>query len=113
MVPNEAGMDGGRYADADAHVDATMKDAGAAGQAEGAGPGGDAGDAGQVEDAPTDTWDGFDGFTCDPSKAAHDAPCVGDEAYGVFVAPAASGGSDTDGDGSRAKPYATVAHALG
>jgi hypothetical protein len=105
-----AGTDGGRDAGART-LDATMEDAGHdpgdAGEA-----GRDGGEAGQVLDAANDTWDGFDGFVCDPSNSPHDAPCVVDEAYGVFVAPAANGGSDTGGDGSRARPYATIAHAL-
>jgi hypothetical protein len=70
-------------------------------------------DGGVAQDAPAEAADAFDGFTCDPSKSPHDEGCVVDEAYAVFVAPAARGGSDTAGDGSRAKPYATLGHALG
>jgi hypothetical protein len=122
----EAGADGGPdvAAGSDAGLDATV----GAGGDQSVPPVGEAGDAaalderegradhedaGQVQDAPLDTWDGFDGFTCDPTKSPHDAPCVIDEAFGVFVAPTANGGSDVSGDGSKAKPYATIGHALG
>jgi hypothetical protein len=63
-------------------------------------------------------WDGqdptrlADGGSCDPTKSPHDEPCVIDEAYGVFVAPSANGGSDTTGDGSKMKPFASIGHAL-
>jgi hypothetical protein len=63
-------------------------------------------------DAGLDAADGFDGFVCDPTKAPHDEACVIADIYGVFVAPAQSGGSDTTGTGTQTKPYATVAHAL-
>jgi hypothetical protein len=65
-----------------------------------------------VGDSGLDAADGFDGFTCDPLQVPHDEACVIADAVGVFVAPAQNGGSDTAGDGSRAKPYATVAQAL-
>lgn len=104
IAPTDAG------ADASVHLDAARR----AGDVEpqNDGPGSDAESRGEVQDAPIDTWDGFDGFTCDPGKAPHDQPCVIDEAYGVFVAPVSNGGSDTAGEGSRAKPYATIEHAL-
>ena len=58
------------------------------------------------KDAPVDT------FTCIPTSDPSSEPCVINEMFGVFVAPAASGGSDTTGMGSRAAPYATISHAL-
>ena len=54
------------------------------------------------KDAPVDT------FTCIPTSDPSSEPCVINEMFGVFVAPAASGGSDTTGMGSRAAPYATI-----
>jgi len=58
------------------------------------------------KDAPVDT------FTCTPSADPSSEPCVINEMFGVFVAPVASGGSDTTGSGTRAAPYATISHAL-
>ena len=58
------------------------------------------------KDAPVDT------FTCIPTSDPSSEPCVINEMFGVFVAPAANGGSDTTGMGSRAAPYATISHAL-
>lgn len=59
---------------------------------------------------------------CDPTKDPADEPCVLDNALGVFVASAAGIEGDTDageagaesvnGDGSMARPYATIAQAL-
>ncbi|HXX69401.1 MAG TPA: hypothetical protein VEK07_19605 [Polyangiaceae bacterium] len=48
---------------------------------------------------------------CDATKAPKDDPCVLADAYGVFVAPASSGGDDT-GDGTMARPFATFGKAL-
>jgi hypothetical protein len=62
-------------------------------------------------DGSTEGGDAADGAACDPTKSPRDEPCLLDESYGVFVA--ASGGSDTSGNGSRAKPFATIGHALG
>jgi len=53
-----------------------------------------------------------DTFVCDPSQPPSAAPCVVSDAYGVFVAPPTSGGSDTAGNGSEASPFATISHAL-
>jgi len=50
-----------------------------------------------------------DSPTCNASAPPQTAPCVIDETYGVFVAPAARGGSDVTGTGTRAFPYGTVA----
>src|SRR5947209_3887284 len=51
-----------------------------------------------------------DGNTgCDPSPSA--STCGITDARGVFAAPAASGGSDTN-DGTREHPVASIAHAL-
>ena len=49
---------------------------------------------------------------CWEKKSPHDDPCVIDDAYGVFVAPVANGGSDATGNGTRAAPYATLGKAL-
>ena len=86
--------DGGRDAAHDARVDVIAHDAG--------------------RDAPADahvqvTADaGADGPPCNANASPHDDPCVLTEAYGVFVAPAAYGGSDVFGTGSRIAPYLTV-----
>jgi hypothetical protein len=48
---------------------------------------------------------------CPAADTPEQNPCVIAEKYGVFVAPAANGGSDS-GDGSREHPYATIGHAL-
>lgn len=48
---------------------------------------------------------------CDPTQAPEDEPCILADAYGVFVAPASSGGDDT-GDGSMQHPFATFGKAL-
>ncbi len=53
-----------------------------------------------------------DALVCDPTKEPKDAPCLVDDAYGVFVAPPASGGDDVQGDGSKATPFATIGKAL-
>jgi hypothetical protein len=62
-----------------------------------------------------------DTFTCDPTQTPKDAPCIINDAYGVFVAPPASvdggpdgglGGSDDTGDGTMALPFATIGKAL-
>ena len=59
---------------------------------------------------------------CDPTMDPKDAPCVLDDAYGVFVASSAGvdegadageGGADSgSGDGSMSAPYATITQAL-
>jgi hypothetical protein len=46
---------------------------------------------------------------CNTALDPKAAPCVVDDALGVFVAPT---GSDTTGNGSKAKPYATITKAL-
>lgn len=46
---------------------------------------------------------------CDTTKDPSSASCLVDDAYGVFVSPM---GSDTSGDGSKAKPYATIGKGL-
>jgi hypothetical protein len=55
---------------------------------------------------------GADRSACDPTKSPHDDPCVIDDALGAFVAPAANGGSDTTGSGTKASPYATIGQAI-
>jgi len=57
-------------------------------------------------DAPRDV------FTCDPMKGPSEQSCIISETYGVFVATAGNGGSDTGGTGTRTAPYASVTHAL-
>lgn len=47
---------------------------------------------------------------CDATKLPTEDACVVDEPFGVFVS--ASLGSDVKGDGSRARPFATVAHGI-
>ena len=74
-------------------------------------------DAGAREDAQVADDAGsadaeVDSFVCDPTAAPSASACVISDAYGVFVAPPTSGGSDTAGDGSEASPYATISHAL-
>jgi hypothetical protein len=76
----------------------------------GATDGGGTGDA--IVDAPFDNWDGFDGFTCLGTWTPKDNACVLDDSFGIFVATTASGGSDTTGTGAKAKPFATLGHAL-
>jgi hypothetical protein len=59
---------------------------------------------------------------CDPTKDPADEPCVLDNALGVFVASVAgmegdidageAGAEPANGDGSMARPYATIAQAL-
>src|SRR5262249_53401620 len=61
----------------------------------------EAGDDGGI-DAPADNADTNPG--CDLNGDPKTAPCVVSDAYGLFVSAA---GSDA-GDGSRAKPYATI-----
>ncbi len=51
-----------------------------------------------------------DSSSDDPSVTTD--PCILTETYGVFVATPTSGGSDANGTGTRAKPYATISHAL-
>ena len=46
---------------------------------------------------------------CNTALDPKSAPCVVDETLGVFVAPT---GSDTTGDGTKAKPYATITKAV-
>src|SRR5215831_18140709 len=59
-----------------------------------------------VADAPAEDADRavVDVATCDGTRSPHDAACVIDEAFGVFVAPSNEGGSDTTGAGTRAAP---------
>src|SRR5260221_7004756 len=64
----------------------------------------------------------IDRFVCDRTKDPKDAPCVLDEAYGVFVASpegidggmdaSEDGGTPVSGDGSMSRPYATIGQAL-
>jgi len=121
--PYDAGRDSGRVADAHADALSTQHDGGADATKDGttdghvAEVGTESGskEAGSPDvivtsdgskDAPVDT------FTCIPTSDPSSEPCVINEMFGVFVAPAASGGSDTTGGGSRAAPYATISHAL-
>lgn len=58
-----------------------------------------------------------DSFVCDPTQAPKDAPCIINDAYGVFVASPSSvdggvGGSDDAGTGSMAEPFASIGKAL-
>lgn len=91
---------------------------------------GDAADAMLLAESAVADVDGNDGATseggdggldatnlpdvggCDPTKSPHDAPCVVDQGGAVFVAPGASGGSDTTGHGTRSAPFATIGYAL-
>jgi len=50
--------------------------------------------------------------TCDPTAPPSASACVLDAAYGVFVAPPSSGGSDLAGDGSARSPYGSLSHAI-
>jgi hypothetical protein len=52
-----------------------------------------------------------EGGKCDPSGPPKTSPCSVTDALGVFVAPAANGGSDS-GQGTRASPFATIAYAI-
>jgi hypothetical protein len=49
---------------------------------------------------------------CNATQTPVENPCVISDAYGVFVAPAASGGSDSTGNGTRTRPYATLGTGL-
>src|SRR5580692_6116244 len=49
---------------------------------------------------------------CNAARTPVENPCVISDAYGVFVAPAASGGSDSTGDGTRTRPFATLGTGL-
>lgn len=71
---------------------------GGTGQGGRAGNGGASGDAGSAGAAPS----------CDPSANPDSESCVVSNDYGVFVA---TEGSD-DNDGTSAKPFATLSHAL-
>jgi hypothetical protein len=73
----------------------TRATGGGAGEAGGGGEGG-LGGAGPTE--------------CDPTKTPSEDTCVINEDYGVFVSPS---GDDVDGNGSRSKPYATIAKTIG
>ncbi len=50
--------------------------------------------------------------SCDPSSDPSVTACLLDNRYGVFVAATSSGGSDTTGDGTMARPFATIARGL-
>jgi hypothetical protein len=69
----------------------------------------DAGIDGGDGSAGIDSGDSGDGASCDPTQPPSASPCVIAEAYGVFVAPS---GSDANGDGSRAAPFATIGHGI-
>ncbi len=64
-------------------------------------------DGGPV-DAMSAAMDASDAAACDPTQAPHDAPCVVDDRYGVFVSPA---GADAN-PGTRAAPLRTVGGGL-
>lgn len=83
----------------DAGAEATTHDGGVDGAAESG-----------TKDAAADAMG--DSGSCNGAAAPSAEPCVIAEAYGVFVAPAAHGGSDASGDGSRAHPYATIGHGI-
>lgn len=68
--------------------------------------------ASDVAMSPEGGSEGGDGGTCDPSQTPSTSACVVVEAYGVFVAPAAAGGSDVTGNGTRAAPYSTLGHGI-
>jgi hypothetical protein len=61
-------------------------------------------------DAPV--RDASDGPGCDATRDPKDEPCLVDEAYGIFVAPLSAGGNDQGGDGTKARPFATIGKAL-
>ncbi len=100
----EGGVDGKATADGRGDTSKPRPDGGA--DAKGDGRVGDGGSDGTVgeggADAPGDV------STCNGTASPKDAPCVISETYGVFVAPAGNGGSDTTGTGSRGAPYATI-----
>src|SRR5690606_18654763 len=73
---------------------------GSGGSSASGGTGGSGGSAGSTSD----------GGACDTSASPGDQACLIDEAFGVFVS--AKDGDDDGADGTRAKPYATLAKAL-
>jgi hypothetical protein len=75
--------------------------AGVGGSSGAMGTGGIAGSAGDG---------GTEGGTCDTMKGPAEEPCLRDEAYGVFVS--VRNGNDTTGDGSRQKPFKTIARGM-
>ncbi len=91
-------------------------DVDAQGSADADGPSGDAVTDG-TQDAGSEQV-----TTCDPDAAPKDNPCVLDDVYGVFIAPGAASDAQadagdgstapTDGDGTMAKPYATIGQGL-
>ena len=73
---------------------------------------GDGSSDGNASDVSSDGGgDAGEGGVCDPALSPHASGCVVDLGS-VFVAPASSGGSDTQGDGGRGAPFATIQHAL-
>jgi hypothetical protein len=101
-TPECTAADAGRDALVDAIVDTA--DASASDDSMGAV------DSGEEPEATAES--GGDATSCNATQAPHDAPCVIDDAYGVFVAPPSSGGSDVTGAGTRAASYATITWAL-
>jgi hypothetical protein len=75
---------------------------GAGGTAQTGGEGGSAGASGEGGSAGG-------GTTCDLTLSPSEDECVIDEDYGVFVSPT---GDDDSGNGSRAKPFATIGEAI-
>ena len=100
----------------DAPADVTRHDARSDAGSDGSGKHHDAGaeaskpEAGKSDATSPDAK--ADVFTCDGTKTPSEAPCVISETYGVFVAPAASGGSDSTGTGTRTAPYGTIGNAI-
>ncbi len=102
---SDAGVDGGKHGDAAADVThpVVRRDAGRDAVA----------DVGRPRDAKPDVKDtGVDSFVCSPADVPAEEPCVVTEQYGVFVAPALNGGSDTQGNGTRTDPYETIARGI-
>lgn len=110
----DAGPDTG--ADAKTAIDAPQKhhdagvDATTDGRTSEAGKPDVTGSDARTTDAARDV--AVDTHTCDGNEPPSAEPCVISEAYGVFVAPPANGGSDTNGDGARTKPFATVSKGI-
>jgi hypothetical protein len=68
-------------------------------------------DAGR--DAPVDAGSEDVAHACgDVARGPSESACAVDEAYGVFVAPPAAGGSDTAGSGTRKAPLATISNGV-
>jgi hypothetical protein len=63
-----------------------------------------------IVDAPIDIPPDVPVCDASPGRSPLDEPCLVNEAYGVFVAPA---GSDITGNGTRAAPFKTIGRGMG